>query len=105
VGTVNSTASTLFTGVSPGYHTVSVESPPGYVDTMKLVFVNLGKTAEVNITLNVFIPRPPRQNRQSRQPAWLRVYIDRTGSTVCIDNSRCMYNVGESRAGDRHHVL
>jgi hypothetical protein len=93
VGTVNSTGSTLFTGVSPGYHTVSVTSPAGYADTMKLIQVNLGKTTQVNITLDVFVPPPT-----TIKPAtgMVRVYVDRTGSTICIDNMQCAYNVGGS---------
>jgi hypothetical protein len=96
VGTVNSTGSTLFTGVSPGYHTISVESPAGYVDTIKLVYVNLGKTSDVNITLDVFIPPPTTTKPPDLATGMVRVYVDRTGSTVCIDNTRCMYNVGGS---------
>jgi len=94
VGTVNSTGSTLFNGVSPGYHTVSVESPAGYVDTMELVYVNLGKTADVNITLDVFIPTPTTTIPPDSSTGLVRVYVDRTGSTICIDNTRCVYNVG-----------
>src|SRR5512137_2385517 len=55
VGTLNSTASTLFTGVSPGYHTISVGSPAGYMDAIKLVQVNLGKITETSITLEKVI--------------------------------------------------
>jgi hypothetical protein len=96
VGTVNSTGSTLFIGVSPGYHTVSVESPAGYVDTTKLVYVNLGKTTAVSITLDVYIPPPTPTNPSDPANGMVRVYVDRTGSTICIDNTRCMYNVGGS---------
>jgi hypothetical protein len=96
VGTINSTGSTLYTGVSPGYHTVSVESPAGYVDTMKLVQVNLGKTTEVNITLDVIIVTPTTPKPPSPPTGMVRVYVDRTGSTICIDNAHCVYNVGGS---------
>jgi hypothetical protein len=96
VGTVNSTGSTLFTGVSPGYHTISVTSPAGYADTMKLVQVNLGKTTEVNITLDVFIPTPTTVKPPNPVTGMVRVYVDRTGSTICIDNEHCVYNVGGS---------
>ncbi|MDD1684178.1 MAG: PEGA domain-containing protein [Methanoregula sp.] len=94
VGTVNSTASALFTGVSPGYHTISVESPAGYMDTMKLVQVNLGKTTEVNITLDVIIATPTTPKPPATPTGMVRVYVDRTGSTICMDNARCVYNVG-----------
>ncbi len=96
VGTVNSTGSTLFTGVSPGYHTISVESPAGYVDTMELVHVTLGKTTGVDITLDVFIPPPTTTKTPAPATGMVRVYVDRTGSTICIDNARCVNNVGGS---------
>lgn len=96
VGTVNGNGSTLFTGVSPGYHTVSVESPAGYGDTMKLVQVNLGKTTEVNIALEVVIAPPTTTKPPNVATGMVRVYVDRTGSTICLDNARCVYNVGGS---------
>lgn len=96
VGTVNSTGSTLYTGVSPGYHTISVESPAGYMDTQKLVVVNLGKTSSVNITLDVAIVTPTTAKPAKPVTGMVRVYVDRTGSTICIDNARCAYNVGGS---------
>jgi hypothetical protein len=94
VGTINSTGSTLYTGVSPGYHTISVESPAGYVDSMKLVQVNLGKTTEVNITLDVFITTPTPTLTPVPATGMVRVYVDHTGSTVCLDNTRCVHNLG-----------
>jgi hypothetical protein len=94
VGMVNSTGRTLFTGVSPGYHTISVTSPAGYADTMKLVQVHLGKTTEVNLTLAVFIATPTTIKPPDRATGMVRVYVDRTGSTICIDNTRCVSNVG-----------
>ena len=96
VGTVDATGSTLFTGVSPGYHTISVESPAGYVDTQKLVHVTLGKTSDINITLDVVIATPTTPTPPKPATGMVRVYVDRTGSTICIDNARCVYNVGGS---------
>jgi len=96
VGTINGTGSTLFTGVSPGYHTISVESPAGYVDTTKLVLVGLGKITEVNITLELFVAPPATIKPPNPVTGMVRVYVDRTGSTICIDNSHCVYNVGGS---------
>lgn len=96
VGTVNSTGSTLFTGVTPGYHTISVESPSGYVDTQKLVQVTLGKTTNVTLTLAEVIPTPTTPKPVKPATGMVRVYVDRTGSTICIDNARCVYNVGGS---------
>jgi hypothetical protein len=95
-GNVNTTATTLFTGVSPGYHTISVESPAGYIDTTKLVHVNLGKITEVTIALEAFNPPPTTVPTTVPATGMVRVYVDRTGSTICIDNARCMYNVGGS---------
>jgi hypothetical protein len=96
VGTANSTARTLFTGVSPGYHTISVDSPAGYVDITKLVQVNLGKITEVTITLEVVISPPATTKVPNPATGMVRVYVDRTGSTICIDNARCVYQVGGS---------
>lgn len=94
VGTVNTTASTLFTAVSPGYHTITVESPKGYLDTMKLVQVNLGKITTVNLTLNKVVTTPTPTPSPVPATGMVRVYVDRTGSTICIDNANCVYNVG-----------
>ena len=95
-----STGSILFTGVSPGYHTLSVRSPAGYEDTIKLVQVTLGKITDVSITLNpVGIPVTLVTPVATAAPEnWatgnIRVYVDRTGSTICIDTVDCFVNVG-----------
>lgn len=94
VGTINSTGTTLFTGVSPGFHTISVESPAGYMDTSNLVKVSLGKISEVNITLEQVIVTPTTMKLPDLSTGMVRVYVDRIGSTICIDNSHCVYNVG-----------
>jgi hypothetical protein len=94
VGTINSTGSTLYTGVSPGYHTISVESPAGYLDTSKLVQVTLGKITAVNITLDAFIAPATTTKAPPVATGMVRVYVDRKGSTICIDNANCVYNVG-----------
>jgi hypothetical protein len=101
--------SMLFTGVSPGYHTLSVRSPAGYKDSTVLVQVTLGKITEVGITLDlVVIPTTPTAATTSTtqttptlqttlsNPATgnIRVYVDRTGSTICIDTVDCFVNVG-----------
>jgi hypothetical protein len=93
VGTAGGNRSTLFTGVSPGYHTVSVEGSADYSDTTQLVQVSLGKTTEVNIDLSPFITPTPQA---SPSTGTVRVYVDRTGSTICIDNVDCFVNVGGS---------
>ena len=94
VNVTGSTGSMLFTGVSPGYHTISVRSPVGYEDTTELVQVTLGKITDVSIGLDpVVIPATPAP---LVNPATgnIRVYVDRTGSTICIDTVDCFVNVG-----------
>ncbi len=96
VGTVNSFGNTIFTGVSAGYHTISVTSPAGYVDTMKLVQVKLGNTTDVAIVLETVTPSSTITSSLTPVPetGMVRVYVDRTGSTVCLDNTRCAHNLG-----------
>ena len=100
VGTAGSSRSTLFTGVSPGYHTISVAGAVDYADTTQLVQVNLGKTTGVSIDLRPFIsqvtPAVTITPAGSINPSTgsIRVYVDRTGSTICADNGNCFINVG-----------
>lgn len=109
VGTKSSSASTQFTGVSEGYHTITVESPSGYLDYYTTVYVNLAKVTYVTINLKPFIstgtlitpvvtPIPTTFITPVVTPTWgtgvVRVYVDRTGSTVCMDNTNCRMNVG-----------
>jgi hypothetical protein len=94
VGLISGNGSTLFTGVSAGYHTISVESPAGYEDTMKLVEVKLGKITSIGITLDTVVTTPPTSRTPIPATGMVRVYVDMTGSTICIDNARCQYNVG-----------
>jgi hypothetical protein len=82
--------------VSPGYHTVSIESPVDYQDTTQLVQVTLGKTTDVTIELSAFIVPPTTTPPVSPSTGTVRVYVDRTGSTICIDNVDCYINVGGS---------
>jgi hypothetical protein len=89
-GLDGATGSTLFTGVSPGYHTLSVEAPAGYSDTTELVQVSLGRITDVSISLDPVIPSTTRATGS------IRVYVDRTGSTICIDTVDCFVNVGGS---------
>ena len=100
VGLVTGNGSTLFTGVSAGYHTVSVESPPGYEDTTQLVEVKLGKITGIVMTLATVTATPTPTLTPLPETGMVRVYVDRTGSTICLDNTRCAYNVGgDSTAG------
>jgi hypothetical protein len=94
VGTAGGNSSTFFTGVSPGYHTVSVEGSVDYGDATELVQVTLGKTTDVYIALNPFVT--PTTPQASSSTGTVRVYVDRTGSTICIDNVDCFINVGGS---------
>jgi len=98
-----STRSTIYTRVSPGYHTVSVDSNAGYVDATRLVQVVPGEMAQVSVTLSssvIPITSP------SAATGSIRVYVDRTGSTICIDNLDCFVNVGGGpRCGDRHRGI
>ena len=95
VGTVVSTGSKQFSGLSAGYHTISVESPAGYQDDSELVLVELGKITTVTINL-VSTNTPVTTGIPVVNPGTgtVRVYVDRTGSTVCIDNGDCRENVG-----------
>jgi hypothetical protein len=90
---VTQSGSALFTKVSPGYHTITVGSPAGYQDTSELVQVTLGKISTVNIALNPDITPLSDINTKTGS---IRVYVDHTGSTICIDNGDCFINVGGS---------
>jgi hypothetical protein len=96
VGANSTSGSTLFTGVSEGYHTVSVEAPVDYEDTTRLVKVEYGKITEVDIVMNMFIAPATPTPAAPRATGSIRVYVDRTGSTVCINNGDCYVNVGGS---------
>jgi hypothetical protein len=96
VGANSTSGSTLFTGVSEGYHTVSVEAPADYQDTTRLVKVEPGKITEVDIGLDMFIAPATTTPAAPRATGSIRVYVDRTGSTVCLNNGDCYVNVGGS---------
>jgi hypothetical protein len=84
----------LFTGVSSGYHTISVRSPAGYEDTTELVQVTLGEITDVSITLNPVVIAATPAPLVNPATGNIRVYVDRTGSTICIDTVDCFINVG-----------
>jgi hypothetical protein len=94
VGTIGTTGSTQFSGVSEGYHTISVESPAGYEDASRLVSVTLGKFTTVTIVLDPDETPAPPVTPITPATGTIRVYVDRTGSTVCLDNGNCRENVG-----------
>jgi hypothetical protein len=97
VNVTGNTRSTLFAGLSPGYHTLSVRSPAGYKDTTKLVRVTLGKITDVSIALDPVL-NTVAPVTTAAPVNWatgnIRVYVDRTGSTICIDTVNCFINVG-----------
>jgi len=98
VGANSTSGTTFFRGVSPGYHTISVEAPADYEDTTRLVQVEQGRVSEVNIELVAFFApvTATLTTAAARATGSIRVYIDRTGSTVCLDNTDCYVNVGGS---------
>jgi hypothetical protein len=110
VGTMTSPGGTQFTGVSEGYHVITVESPPGYLDYYRPVYINLAKITYITINLNPLISpattiipvstnTPVTSITPVGTPAYtgtgsVRVYIDRINSTVCLDNADCRSAVG-----------
>jgi len=94
VGTIGSSGSTQFAGVSEGYHTISIESPAGYEDTTRVVSVTLGKFTDVTIVLDPAETPATPVTPVTPATGTVRVYVDRIGSTICIDNGDCHENVG-----------
>jgi len=94
VGSATGTKNVLFTGVSPGFHTISVEAAADYEDTSELVEVNLGKITTVNVELHAFAIPATSVPVVNKPTGSIRVYVDRTGGTICIDSGDCYVNVG-----------
>ena len=98
VGTYSSSGSTQFTGLSQGYHTITVQSPAGYESYYTPVYVDLAKTTYLTIGLKPFItqtiPVTPVITPAAPATGMIRVYVGHTGSTVCLDNVNCRMNVG-----------
>jgi hypothetical protein len=84
LGTPGSTGSTEFTGVSPGFHTVTVDSTDSYQDYSVQAHVIMGSITTLVIDLTP----------ASIPTGTIRVYVNPPGSTVCIDNGDCRNNVG-----------
>jgi len=84
LGTPGSTGSTTFTAVSPGFHTVTVDSTDGYQDYSASAHVTMGSITNLVIDL---IPA-------AIPTGTIRVYVNPPGSTVCIDGGDCRVNVG-----------
>jgi hypothetical protein len=93
VGTAGSTGSTQFAGLSQGYHTVTVDSTDGYQDYSTQAYVSMGSFTTLRIELD---PSATPITPATPATGTVRVYIDRVGSTVCIDNGECHEDVGGS---------
>jgi hypothetical protein len=112
VGTLTSPGSTQFKGVSEGYHTITVESPPGYMDYYTPVYINLARVTYLTINLNPIISPvttitpvvnitpvttiTPVVTPVSSGTGSVRVYVNLINSRVCLDNADCRSNVGGS---------
>lgn len=98
VGAFGSSGTTQFTGVDQGYHTIMVWGPSGYQDYYTTVYVDLAKSTYVIINLKPLItpatPVTPVITPATSATGLVRVYVDLTGSTICIDNMDCRMNVG-----------
>jgi len=94
VGSPGSTSSSQFTGMDPGYHTLTVEDTPGYEDYSAQVFVTMGKVTTTTVDLvPAGVTVTPTPQVQIPMGA-VRVYVDHLGSTICIDNRNCLEEVG-----------
>jgi len=113
VGGSGRSGTTQFTGVSEGYHAITVQSPAGYQDYYTPVYVNLAKITYVTINLNPLTAPTtsitpvvtPVVTPAALGTGTVRVYVDRTGSTVCIDNADCRNNVGGAAGTDTGTTL
>lgn len=102
VGMFSGSGSTQFLGVSEGYHTITVRSPGTYEDYFTTVYVNFAKTTYLNINLkSLSTPSTPVApiitpigTPIASPTGMVRVYVDQTGSTICLDTTNCRQNVG-----------
>jgi hypothetical protein len=94
VGSLGSTGSVQFAGVSAGYHTITVDSTNGYLDYSTQVYVTMGRFTTVNINLVPIGVTATPVTTTLPPTGTVRVYVDQLGSTVCIDNGDCRVNVG-----------
>ncbi len=98
VGVFGSSGTTQFTGVSPGYHMITVWGPASYQDYYTTVYVDLAKSTYVTVNLKpLYTPATivtPVVTPITTETGTVRVYVDHTGSTICIDNTDCRMNVG-----------
>lgn len=115
-GTAGGTGVTQFTGLEEGYHSITVNATEGYLSYSTRAYVTQRGFIMVHITLDpvpvrvdpntslpvvttggfATIPRQP--DLVSATPALptgaVRIYVDRVGSTICIDDRDCREQVG-----------
>jgi hypothetical protein len=118
VGSASGTGSTQFMGLNEGYHTITVNQTEGYqaYSTMPYVtkrgfttiHINLypislpldPKTHQPYVTVGGFVTIPVATDLVTPTPSQptgaIRVYVNRVGSTICMDNGDCRANVGGS---------
>ena len=94
VGSIGSTSSSQFAGVSAGYHTITVEDTNGYGDYSTQVYVTMGRMSTVTINLLPLGTTVTPTTQVLPAMGTVRVYVDHLGSTVCIDDRNCRENVG-----------
>ena len=78
--------STLFTGVSEGYHTISVRNTPGFMDYSTAARASPGSIMTVTLPLT-------RIAGHAVSTGSVLVSVNLAGSTVCIDTSTCNQSV------------
>ena len=127
VGSASGTGSTQFMGLNEGYHTITVNQTEGYqpYSTMPYVtkrgfttiHINLypvsipidPKTNQPYVTVGGFVTIPVATDQVTAKPSpptgAIRVYVNRAGSTVCMDNGDCRANVGGPAGPDRDDGL
>ena len=116
VGAIGGTGLTQFTGLGEGYHIITVNETDGYLPYTTRAYVTQRGFNTVYVTLDpvpvridpntsrpvvtqegfVTIPRESDQIPPPSSPpvGVIRVYVNRAGSTICIDNHDCRELVG-----------
>jgi hypothetical protein len=82
--------------VTEGYHTITVDSTDGYDDYSRQVYVTMGKFTTIHIELDSYTTPVTTATTILPAAGTVRVYVDRLGSTVCLDNADCRDYVGGS---------
>ena len=84
LGTPGSTGFVEFTGITPGFHTLTIDTTDGYQDYSTEAHVTMGSITNLVIDLTP----------EAIPTGSIRVYVNPPGSTVCIDGGDCRSNVG-----------